>query len=399
MSESLIKVEGVSKKYCRSLKRSLWYGMQDLMRELTGRSHGCNEDLRPGEFWSVNDVSFELRRGECLGLIGPNGAGKSTLLKMLNGLIKPNKGRITIRGRVGALIELGAGFNPVLTGIENIFVNGTVLGYTKNEIKQKLAAIIDFSELNEFINSPVQNYSSGMKVKLGFAIASELNVDLLLLDEVLAVGDMSFRFKCLSKVNEMVKDSAVILVSHDMKAISRYCNKAVHLSEGKIVEFGEPQHVIDNYISTQIKHKKLIIGNTKIISDFKINGNESDSVDINEKSNIRLSLEVKKDINIRQDYMVRIVIKDLSDEAVTLSEHVISNIYSDEHKSNYYITCDIPAFSLFPGHYWIDVGIHSPSLRQTYELISNCRILKISGVCSRYGGYKSRLLAKWSIVD
>ena len=165
--ETLVKVENVSKKFCRDLKKSLWYGVKDIFGEITGRNNPM-EELRPEEFWSVNDVSFELKRGECLGLIGPNGAGKSTLLKMLNGLIKPDRGQITMRGRVGALIELGAGFNPILTGRENIYVNGAVLGFTKEEINRKLDSIIEFSELKDFIEAPVQNYSSGMKVRLGF---------------------------------------------------------------------------------------------------------------------------------------------------------------------------------------------------------------------------------------
>src|SRR5210317_171061 len=158
MGDTLVKVEGVSKKFCRSLKKSLWYGMQDLGNEVIGRRHGGNGELRNNEFWAVDDVSFELKRGECLGLIGANGAGKSTLLKMLNGLIKPDKGRIEMNGRVGALIELGAGFNPILTGRENIYVNGAVLGFTKEEISRKFDEIVEFAELDEFINTPVQNY-------------------------------------------------------------------------------------------------------------------------------------------------------------------------------------------------------------------------------------------------
>ncbi len=192
--EVLVKVEGVSKKFCRSLKRSLWYGVQDVTSELIGRPGG-HDELRKNEFWAVQDVSFELKRGECLGLIGPNGAGKSTLLKMLNGLVKPDRGRITMRGRIGALIELGAGFNPILTGRENIYVNGSVLGFTKKEIDRKFDAIADFAEIGEFIDTPVQNYSSGMRVRLGFAVAAQMEPDVFLIDEILAVGDVGFQNK------------------------------------------------------------------------------------------------------------------------------------------------------------------------------------------------------------
>lgn len=233
MSDTLIKVEGVSKKFCRSLKKSLWYGMQDLGSELLGRRHGGNGELRPDEFWAVKDVSFELKRGECLGLIGHNGAGKTSLLRMLSGLIKPDLGRVEMHGRVGALIALGAGFNPILTGRENIYVNASVLGLRKRETDAKIDEIIDFAEIGEFIDSPVQNYSSGMAVRLGFAISTALKPDILLLDEILAVGDAAFRFKCHRRINEVLKHAAVIFVSHDMAHVSRICDHALVLDRGK----------------------------------------------------------------------------------------------------------------------------------------------------------------------
>jgi lipopolysaccharide transport system ATP-binding protein len=230
----LIKVQGVSKKFCRSLKRSLWYGVEDIASDLNPfrGSQSENSKLRSGEFWAVNDVSFELRRGECLGLIGGNGAGKTTLLKMLNGLIKPDKGRIEMRGRVGALIALGAGFNPILTGRENIYVNGSVLGLRKKEIDEKIEDIIDFAEIREFIDSPVQSYSSGMQVRLGFSIATALNPDVLLLDEVLAVGDAAFRVKCFNRMYDVLQRAAVVFVSHNMPQLTRICSRLMLLKYG-----------------------------------------------------------------------------------------------------------------------------------------------------------------------
>jgi len=257
MSETLVKVEGVSKKFCRSLKKSLWYGLQDLGREITGRRHGGNGELRPDEFWAVKDVSFELKRGECLGLIGRNGAGKTTLLRMLNGLIKPDTGRIELRGRVGALIALGAGFNPILTGRENIYVNASVLGLSKHEIDEKLTAIIDFAEIGEFIDSPVQNYSSGMQVRLGFAIAAVLDPDILVLDEVLAVGDAGFRSKCYNRIGMLQKEAAVIFVSHNMEHIARICSKVVAMIEGSCTISHTPVEGIQLYE----KENLAIIGN------------------------------------------------------------------------------------------------------------------------------------------
>jgi lipopolysaccharide transport system ATP-binding protein len=289
--EVLVRVEGVSKKFCRSLKKSLWYGVCDIAGELSpfGRrprvassealvtgpnqsargghsslataspcgdaptatsnsplvtSHG----LRPGEFWAVNDVSFELRRGECLGLIGHNGAGKTTLLKMLNGLIKPDGGRIEIDGRVGALIALGAGFNPILTGRENIYVNGSILGLSKKEIDDKIDDIINFSEVGDFIDTPVQNYSSGMSVRLGFSIASSLSPDVLILDEVLAVGDIGFVIKCLNRVRRLTARAAVILVSHNMQFVSSFCSRVIFMDHSRaILDTEQPAEAIDRY--------------------------------------------------------------------------------------------------------------------------------------------------------
>lgn len=247
MSETLVKVEGVSKKFCRSLKKSLWYGMQDLGREMTGHRHGGDGELRPDEFWAVKDVSFELKRGECLGLVGHNGAGKTTLLKMLNGLVKPDAGQIQMRGRVGAIIALGAGFNPILTGRENIYVNASVLGLSKREIDERIDEIIDFSEIEEYIDMPVQSYSSGMSVRLGFAIATTIKTDVLILDEVLAVGDENFQAKCFKRIGELLADSAVILVSHQAHHIKKNCDYALLLERGQCVTHGAPDDVLKEY--------------------------------------------------------------------------------------------------------------------------------------------------------
>ncbi|RSK40522.1 ABC transporter ATP-binding protein [Mangrovimonas spongiae] len=230
-NDVLVKVEGLSKKFCKDLKTSLWYGVKDLVSGVRGNKH--NRELRPKEFWAVKDVSFELRRGECLGLIGHNGAGKSTLLKILNGLINPDAGKVTIKGRVGALIELGAGFNPILTGRENIYNNGAVLGFTRQEITRKLDDIIAFAELEDFIDMPVQHYSSGMKVRLGFAVAAQMEPDVLIIDEVLAVGDLGFVLKCFKQIDTILPNTAIVFVSHSMPMISRICNHIILMEHGK----------------------------------------------------------------------------------------------------------------------------------------------------------------------
>jgi lipopolysaccharide transport system ATP-binding protein len=244
--EVLVRVENVSKKFCRSLKKSLRYGVQDIASELIGRKY--EHVLRPDEFWSVRDVSFELRRGECLGLIGHNGAGKTTLLKMLNGLIKPDRGSIEMNGRVGALIALGTGFNPILTGRENIYVNASILGISKKEIDAKIDEIIDFAEIVDFIDTPVQSYSSGMTVRLGFAVASRLNPDVLIIDEVLAVGDIAFKLKCYNEIYRLVKNAAVVFVSHSMPQIARLCSQCLVMDKGeKILLTNNVPEGIDRY--------------------------------------------------------------------------------------------------------------------------------------------------------
>jgi len=232
MSDALIKVENLSKKFCLDLKTSLWYGLKDISHEVWGRRQVSRNMLRKGEFWAVRDISFEVKRGECLGLIGRNGAGKSTLLKMLNGLIRPDTGRIELYGRVGALIELGSGFNPILTGRENIYINASVLGLSREEINRKFDDIVDFSEIGEFLDTPVQYYSSGMKVRLGFAVAAHVEPDILLIDEVLAVGDMGFVLKCFNKMDELMQQTAMIFVSHNMPQVSRICSEVIVLSKG-----------------------------------------------------------------------------------------------------------------------------------------------------------------------
>jgi len=249
----LVAVKGVGKKFCRDLKRSLWYGVRDMATDLFRATRHLNpvatsSELRKGEFWATRDICFEVGRGECVGLIGHNGAGKTTVLKMLNGLIKPDSGRIEVRGEVGAMIALGAGFNPVLTGRENIYVNGSVLGLTRKHISAKLQEIVEFAELTDAIDSPVRNYSSGMQVRLGFAIAVVLiQPDVLLLDEVLAVGDVGFRHKCYKKIGELQRNSAVILVSHSMGHIAQMCTRVIFMQNGEMTLFDDPVAAIAAY--------------------------------------------------------------------------------------------------------------------------------------------------------
>lgn len=299
-NEVLVEVSGLSKKFCKDLKTSLWYGVKDLIAGYSGNKE--KRELRPKEFWAVKDISFTLKRGECLGLIGHNGAGKSTLLKILNGLINPDEGEVVMRGRVGALIELGAGFNPILSGRENIYNNGAILGFSRKEINQKIQQIIDFAEIEEFIDMPVRNYSSGMKVRLGFAIAAQMEPDVLIIDEVLAVGDLGFVLKCFKTIDTILPHTAIIFVSHSMPMVSRICNQIVLMDRGVSKFQGEDvSRAIDLYYTRFANNESNIVftdhfitlNKIDIISDTSIEGIKA--LNWGENLNIELEFETSHD--------------------------------------------------------------------------------------------------------
>lgn len=276
-NDIVIRAEGISKKFCRSLKHVMFYGVQDIARNTFGMSSN-SEMLRNGEFWAVNDISFEVKKGEALGIIGANGSGKSTLLKLLNGIFMPDKGRIEIKGRVGALIEVGAGFHPMLTGRENIYVNGSILGMSKKEIDRKFDEIVDFAGIGDFLDAPVKHYSSGMYVRLGFAVAVHCEPDILLIDEVLAVGDEGFQNKCFNKIGELRKNgTTTFLVSHNMHTISTFAEKVIFLHNGKAKYFNNVAEGIKEYTNLFINKEdlgieKICSGNDKInFFDVEIN--------------------------------------------------------------------------------------------------------------------------------
>jgi lipopolysaccharide transport system ATP-binding protein len=260
-NDVVLTVDNVSKKFCRNLKRSMFYGTQDLAFNLAGVSIST-ANLRRAEFWAVDDVSFELRRGQVLGLVGPNGSGKTTLLRLLTGIFPPDKGSIAVRGRVGALIALGAGFHPHFTGRENIYLNGAILGVEKSKIDQRLDEIIDFAEIEEAIDAPVSTYSSGMRVRLGFSVAVQMEPDLLLVDEVLAVGDAGFRTKCINRISEMMDKAAVVFVSHAMDLVARVSTDVLLMEKGKIRYLGnEVGHGLELYLSNFLVPTRKTIGN------------------------------------------------------------------------------------------------------------------------------------------
>lgn len=366
--EVLVKVEGLSKKFARDLKKSLRYGLQDISRELLGRSR--KTELRSSEFWAVQDVSFELRRGECLGLIGHNGAGKSTLLKILNGLIKPDAGRVEIKGRVAALIELGAGFNPILTGRENIYNNASVLGFSKEETDEKLDAIIEFSELGEFIDAPVQSYSSGMKVRLGFSVAAQLEPDVLFIDEVLAVGDVFFRNKCINRIGELKKKSAVIFVSHSINLVGLICTDAIVMDKGKVI-FNSPD-IGESYMKYLELRESNIGGDgeSSLLNTIEIRkeGQKINVVQAYELVDIWLSF--KEEINA----FVSLVIFDLSQRPVL---SVLNQSY-ENFRGREFILKNFKV-DLVPGQYWFSVNVTTKYKGALIEKVMDVGEFKVNG--------------------
>jgi ABC-type polysaccharide/polyol phosphate transport system ATPase subunit len=238
-----LKFDNVSKRYLvREEESAAGVAGNRLLRKWRNARRGARE------FWAVRDVSFEVERGEALGIIGHNGAGKSTILKMLSSITTPTSGEIMINGRLAALIEVGSGFHPELTGRENIFLNGSILGMNRTEIAAKLDDIVDFAGVRQFIDTPVKRYSSGMYVRLGFSIAAHLDPDILLLDEVLAVGDAAFQAKCLDRIGQMRRQgTTIVFISHDLSAVERLCTRALLMRGGKLVASGAPRDVIAEY--------------------------------------------------------------------------------------------------------------------------------------------------------
>jgi ABC-type polysaccharide/polyol phosphate transport system ATPase subunit len=249
MGSNAITCDAIWKKFRKGEKfDSLRDLIPSLAKSLISTNH--RDVLRPQEFWAVKDVSFQVGRGEALGIIGPNGSGKSTILKLLSGILKPDKGDFRVRGRLGALIELGAGFHPDLTGRENIYLNGTILGMRKAEITSRFDAIVEFSGLKEFLDTPVKRYSSGMYARLGFSVAAHVDPEILLVDEVLSVGDYHFQQKCFAKMREFIHNgTSLIFISHNMTAVSSLCQRALVLCKGEALFLGEAASAIQQYHS------------------------------------------------------------------------------------------------------------------------------------------------------
>jgi ABC-type polysaccharide/polyol phosphate transport system ATPase subunit len=284
MNEVVIKVENLGKKYTigHNVENGRYVALRDVLMHNTRMLWNKTKDLARGkpiiqgetleEIWALKNVSFEINRGEAVGIIGRNGAGKSTLLKILSRITEPSEGRVTIKGRVASLLEVGTGFHPELTGRENIYLNGTILGMTRKEIKQKFDEIVDFAEIDKFLDTPVKRFSSGMYVRLAFAVAAHLEPNILIVDEVLAVGDTMFQKKCLGKMGKVATEGRTVLfVSHNMRAIQDLCGTSILLNKGYISKIGNTAEIISLYQDSNVYKRKNETISVSVIYDNKEN--------------------------------------------------------------------------------------------------------------------------------
>ena len=333
------------------------------------------------EFWALKDIDFSVEKGEVLGIIGPNGAGKSTLLKLLSQITPPTTGEIKMKGRIGSLLEVGTGFNPELTGRENVYLNGAILGMTKKEIERKFDEIVDFSGIEKFIDTPVKRYSSGMKVRLGFSVAAHLEPDILLVDEVLAVGDAEFRKKCLGKMDEVTKKTGrtILFVSHNMAAIQNLCKKCILLKNGKIKKEGETNKVISYYLNkgsgdsdiSKYKHDKTdILANDSagLISAKLTDKQGKPCSGFGSTNDIYISIEYKIKKKLPVLFIDCYLLNEKGDYILHTTDNDAKECVRKIKKPGIYISqCKIPKNLLNTGEYFVTVGGRIPKIQQFFS--------------------------------
>lgn len=375
--QAVITVENISKQYAIGRKQEESFPtLRDEIGSFFRRAKGLFNRTHhqppgsPEEFWALKDVSFQVCQGDRIGIIGRNGAGKSTLLKILSRITEPTSGRIRLRGRVASLLEVGTGFHPELTGRENIFLNGSVLGMAREEIKKKFDEIVSFAEVEQFLDTPVKRYSSGMYMRLAFAVAAHLDPEILIVDEVLAVGDMAFKKKCIGKMNE-VGDSGrtIIFVSHDMSQINSLCNKALILDGGKIVETGDVNTLTAKYIkefsglSVVGNPNRRLHGTGSYAIGPKIeevalcdrNGNLKSRFSSSET--FQINLKVKPCVGSGKPFAAIWFLH--NEEGVQIAvgaSFPMDTLLYPQHVTK--LTCDIDPISLVPGTYWFRFVFH-----------------------------------------
>ena len=366
MSETVISVEGVSKRYrigvqdqadtfAGQLKNLVTYPIKNFKRIANLTKFNGEDD--PSIFWALQDINFEVKQGEVLGIIGHNGAGKSTLLKILSRITEPTTGQIKIKGRVSALLEVGTGFHPELTGRDNVYMNGTILGMRKKEIDAKFDEIVAFSGVEKHIDTPVKFYSSGMRVRLAFSVAAHLEPEILIIDEVLAVGDAEFQRKCLGKMEDVSNKQGrtVLFVSHNMNAIRNICKSVLLLDAGIAVNNSDTETIIEQYLDVGVSSSKVELNMTDekkaiIFKSIEISGNQE-----NHLIGIDIENEVKVIIGVEQSsdhiYHINLFFKDASDNVV----FVISSAPTQFKLGTYTIKFLIPEKFLNDIQYVIDI--------------------------------------------
>jgi lipopolysaccharide transport system ATP-binding protein len=400
VSKTVIQVENLSKKYIlshqqergsyKALRDVVADGVKSLGRKLIKPSAMPISDSTHEEFWALKDVSFEIKQGDRVGIIGRNGAGKSTLLKILSRITEPTTGKIKIKGRVASLLEVGTGFHPELTGRENIYLNGSILGMSKSEIEKKFDEIVAFAEVEKFLDTPVKRYSSGMYVRLAFAVAAHLEPEILIVDEVLAVGDVQFQKKCLGKMEEVGKEGrTVIFVSHNMSAVESLCDRGILLQSGSLSLDGDPQEAIKFYLEkaytlskdVSIEQRKDRSGSGKIrVTSFRVldsEGNEVPSLQSGKdyRFEIGYSNKTRKYLN---DIVVSLDILDEKNNRVLLfrTNFTNNNLTIDPHLG--YIICNIKNLPLANGSYRLSIFI-SHADAETLDYIEDAVPIAVDG--------------------
>ena len=367
MSQPIIEVENLSKCYRIGANKEPYLSLRDEIAKFASRFRPGNKDKGQSEqdFWALNDVSFSVQEGEAVGIIGRNGAGKSTLLKILSQITPPTKGQITMRGRVASLLEVGTGFHPELTGRENIFLNGAILGMSRAEIRRKFDEIVAFAEVEKFLDTPVKRYSSGMYVRLAFAVAAHLEPEILVIDEVLAVGDVEFQNKCLGKMDEVAKGGRTVLfVSHNMSTISQLCERAILLKSGMVVKIGSTEEVITQYIEQSAGLGGItVLGSLSVedVAEYKprflqcsLNSEDGLTKDIfftGEKMQIKIATWFP---TMQQKMKLSFIVKSLSKGYVYHIDAVDAGFVPSELYGEYEFTATFDKIKLYPGSYMID---------------------------------------------
>ena len=388
MSKTVVKVEDVSKLYrlgqvgtgtiTNDLKR-WWHqvrGKEDPFMKI-GQSNDRTKDEGTLDYvWSLKDINFEVKEGEVLGIIGKNGAGKSTLLKILSKITAPTQGRISIEGRVASLLEVGTGFHPELTGRENVFLNGTILGMNKAEVNSKLEEIVDFSGVAKYLDTPVKRYSSGMLVRLGFAVAAHLEPEILIVDEVLAVGDAEFQKKCVGKMKDVSGEGRTVLfVSHNMAAVRSLCNRAIYLEQGLLKKSGNTDDIVNNYLLSNSQSNG--ISYTSGIQDKDCEDFHLREANINLRSHEKLILSSAFDVNFSFEFFKNMEVY-FSILFLDFNEQVIFNYATDPKdikKGKCVIDFEVPGHLLNDNEYFVNLAICSKGkVLHVYNSILNFNV-------------------------